>query len=241
MSVKKAIDHLPYTVDETKDRNHFFENHWKRVALDLLATEVNDLRGMTILDFGCGRGETMQYAAERGMIPTGLDTDSQCVALASRFGHAEQLDLTRVGQQIGEKSFDVVACFHVLEHVENPKGTLTMLGKAARKYVITAVPNLQKIPNLRKPHSAPPPVNEGHLQSWDHSHFQNLAEQHCDLSLVAWGFDATQVPVFSELVNRVFGPRAAIRMETGLLRWLFPYWGISVIALLKPTPAVDTI
>jgi SAM-dependent methyltransferase len=241
MSTVNSIHHLPYTIDETKDRHYFYENYWKRVALDLLARNAGPLQGMSILDFGCGRGETMQYARERGMIPTGLDTDPQCVALASRFGRSEQLDLARVANQVGEKSFDVVACFHVLEHVDSPKETLTILGKAARKYVIAAVPNLQKIPNLRKPRSAPQIINEGHLQSWDHSHFRNLAENHCGLRLISWGFDATQVPVFSEFVNRVFGFRAAIRMETGFFRWLFPYWGISVIALLEPTPQIDSI
>jgi SAM-dependent methyltransferase len=235
MTSSKQIAHLPYTVDEATDRNHFFENHWKRAALALLARHAGDLSAMTILDFGCGRGETMQYAAEHGMVPAGLDTDPQCVTLASRFGHAERLDLTRVPEQVGEKSFDVVACFHVLEHVENPKETLTLLGRAARHYVLTAVPNLQKIPNLRKPWAEPQPINEGHLQSWDHSHFLNLAEQHCGLRLIAWGHDATQLPVLSELVNRTLGARAAIKLETGLFRKLFPYWGISVIGLWAPT------
>jgi len=230
-----SIKHLPYAVDESRDRNHYYENYWKRVALHLLLKHAGEVDGMTLLDFGCGRGETMQYAKELGMLPTGLDTDPTCVALASRFGRAEILDLTKERRQVGVRSFDVVACFHVLEHVDNPKVTLSMLGQAARKYVLTAVPNLQKVPNLRKPWAAPPETNEGHLQSWDHSHFRNLAEKHCGLRLIAWGFDATQIPVVSESVNRVFGPRLAIKLETGFLRWLFPYWGISVIGLWRPS------
>jgi SAM-dependent methyltransferase len=234
MNSDTSIHHLPYIVDETKDRHHFYENYWKRVGLDLLASNAGSLQGMSILDFGCGRGETMQYANERGMLPSGLDTDPTCVALSSRFGPSEQLDLSRVAEQVGEKSFDVVACFHVLEHVDSPKETLNILGKAARKYVIAAVPNLQKIPNLRKPHAPPLKINVGHLQSWDHAHFQNLAENHCGLQLVAWASDATIVPVASELVRRLFGNQTVMRLETGLFRRLFPYWGISVIALLRP-------
>ena len=78
------------------------------------------------------------------------------------------------------------------------------------------------------------PVNEGHLQSWDHAHFRNLAEKHCGLRIVAWGFDATILPVFSELAKRLFGNKTAIRLETGLFRRMFPYNGISVIALMEP-------
>jgi len=118
--------------------------------------------------------------------------------------------------------------------VDNPKETLTMLGRAATRYVLVAVPNLQKIPNLRKPHAPPPKINEGHLQSWDHAHFRNLAEVHCGLQLIAWANDATIVPVASELVRRLFGNRATISLETGYFSRLFPYWGVSIIALLKP-------
>lgn len=110
-----------------------------------------------------------------------------------------------------------------------------MLGRAATRYVLVAVPNFQKIPNLRKPHAAPPNTNEGHLQSWDHAHFRNLAETHCGLKLIAWANDATIVPVASELVRRLFGTRAVVSLETGLFRRMFPYWGISIIALLKPS------
>lgn len=230
----KSISHLPYEVDEAADRYHYYENHWKRVALSLLASRSANLQGWTLLDYGCGRGETMHYAADMGMVPFGLDSDPHCVQLSSRFGKTGLLDVTKPDLQVAPSSFDVVACFHVLEHVENPKQILTLLGRAARRYVLIAVPNLQKIPNLRKPRAAPAQTNRGHLQSWDHAHFQNLAEVHCGLELVSWASDATIVPVASELARRLLGTKAVIWLETGLFRRLFPYWGVSIIALLKP-------
>lgn len=234
----KSISHLPYEVDESTDRYHYYENHWKRVALNLLKSHAADVKGWTLLDYGCGRGETMHYAAELGMAPFGLDSDPQCVELSSRFGKVSLLDVAKPDLQVLPSSFDVVACFHVLEHVENPKQVLTLLGRAARRYLLVAVPNLQRIPNLRKPWVGPTQTNRGHLQSWDHTHFQNLAEQHCSLRVVAWGHDATIVPVASELVRRLFGNRALIHLETGLFRRIFPFWGLSIIALLEPVPKV---
>jgi hypothetical protein len=230
----QKISHLPYVVDEQADRHHYYENHWKRVALNLLLRHAGDVSGWSLLDYGSGRGETMDYASRLGMRCFGLDSDPQCVELSSRYGAASLLDISRASQQVKPNSYDVVACFHVLEHVENPKQTLTILGRAATRYVLVAVPNLQKIPNLRKPHAVPPRTNEGHLQSWDHAHFRNLAETHCALRLVAWANDATIVPVASEFVRRLLGDRAVINLETGLFRRLFPYWGISIIALLQP-------
>jgi len=232
----RLIRHLPYEVDESSNRNHFYENHWKRIALGLLHKRAGDMSSWTILDYGCGRGETMKYASQLGMVPYGMDADSECVALASAFGKTEVLDITNPEGQLPAKSFDVVACFHVLEHVDNPKQVLTMLGRAARRYVLVAVPNLQKIPNIRKAHVFPEKCNEGHLQSWDHAHFLNLAENHCGLRVIDWANDATIIPLLSELIRRTLGNRAVIRCETGLFKRLFPFWGISIIALLEPVP-----
>lgn len=226
--------HIPYSINEETDRNHFFENHWKRVALKLLADHEPELRDLTLLDYGCGRGETLKYASDLGMKPLGLDVDPECVRVASEHGNALELDLNRAAEQVGINSFDVVTCFHVLEHVDNPKEVLTMLRRSARKYVLTAVPNLRLISNLRRPRLESGRVNEGHLQSWDHAHFRNLAENHCGLRIVAWGFDATILPVASELCKRLFGIKAAIKLETGLFKNLFPYNGNSVIALMEP-------
>lgn len=226
--------HIPYAVNEESERNHFFENHWKRVALELLAAHDPDLHGLTLLDYGCGRGETLEYARGYGMESFGLDVDPECVRVAGQYGRAEILDLSRAAEQVGIASHDVVTCFHVLEHVDNPKEVLTMLGQAARRYVLTAVPNLRQINNLRRPTRETHRVNEGHLQSWDHAHFRNLAENHCGLRIISWGFDATILPVASELCKRIFGTKAVLKLETGIFKRCFPYNGISVIALMEP-------
>lgn len=231
---EKQSIHLPYVIDEKKDRNHFYENHWKRVALNLLEEEVSQVSGLTLLDYGCGRGETLEYAKALGIDAYGLDVDPECVSQARTKGRADILNLENTSEQIGCDSYDIVACFHVLEHVENPKECLTMLAKCARKYVITAVPNLRLLHNLRRPTREPNSINPGHLQSWDHAHFRNLAENHCGLRIVSWGHDATVLPVLSELSGRVFGRDLQIQLETGLFRRFFPFNGISVIALMEP-------
>ncbi|MES2474542.1 MAG: class I SAM-dependent methyltransferase [Verrucomicrobiota bacterium] len=226
--------HLPYSIDEAENRNHYYENYWKRVALDLLLKHQSDVTDLTLLDYGCGRGETLTYASNLGMKPTGLDIDPECVRIAAQKGNVEILRLDDLSNQLGEKSYDVVTCFHVLEHVENPKEVLSLLKRAARKYVIVAVPNLRQINNLRRPRVEAQLCNEGHLQSWDHPHFRNLAENHCGLKIVDWGFDATLLPLVSEIIRRTFGTKAVIHAETGIFKTLFPYNCVSVIALMRP-------
>jgi SAM-dependent methyltransferase len=230
-----TIHHLPKAIDEQADRHHYYETWWKRVGLELLASHAGRLDGLSLLDYGCGRGETLRLAAEHGMIPLGTDLDPDCVDLGSRQGRAVQLDDPHdPTTQFGEKSFDVVTCFHVLEHVDRPKDVLSALGRIARKQVVVAVPNLRALPKPRSLRSEPRAVNEGHLQGWDHAHFRNLAERHCGLKVVAWGHDHVRIPVLSNLATKVGGDPLAIRLETGVFLKLLKFHSTSIIALLEP-------
>lgn len=228
------IRHLPKVIDDSAGRSFFYETHWKRVGLDLLARHAGSPQGLSLLDYGCGRGETLRLAAELGMNASGTDVDEECVALSRSHGDAIRLtESHNPARQFGENSFDVVVCFHVLEHVDRPKEVLTALGKIARRYVLVAVPNLRLLPKPRFLRCEPNAVNEGHLQGWDHAHFRNLAERHCGLKLIAWGHDHVRVPVLSGLATRIGGDRLAIRLETGLFLRFFPFHSTSIIALLE--------
>ena len=187
----------------------------------------------TVLDYGCGRGETLQIFGAAGLKVTGADVDPECVKRAARFGAVVPLDPNDPVKQFGRKSFDIVTCFHVLEHVDTPKKTLTELAQIARRYVLIAVPNLRYLNLIFTRTIDLAFVNEGHLQSWDHWHLRNLAERHCGLELVDWGFDATRLPILSSVGAKVFGNKFAIWLDTGPFRSVFPFHGISVIGLFR--------
>ena len=223
--------HVPYQIDPD-NRFHWYENHWKRIALALLLKHC-PAAGKTVLDYGCGRGETLDLYSRAGFTVTGTDTDPECVRLAARYGKSVVLQPEAAVEQFGRKSFDIVTCFHVLEHVPCPIKTLGDISTLARDYALLAVPNLRQLRWIATRHIDLGYVNEGHLQAWDHWHFLNLAERFCGLELVEWGFDATILPGVSELTAKVFGNSAAIKLETGLFRKLFPYHGISVLGLFK--------
>lgn len=233
-----SIRHLPYEIDETADRFSFYETLWKRRGLELLLKHCRP-EGKTLLDYGCGRGEMLRFATQAGFHVTGTDMDPKCVEISRRHGDTRQLDLTDPLQQFGRKSFDVISCFHVLEHVENPKAVLSTLARMARSYVVLAVPNLRYLHRTFRRTMHRTEINEGHLQSWDHWHLLNLAETHCGLEWVEWGTDATQLPLLSNAAQKVFGNKFTIWLETGLFRAAFPYHGISVLGLFRPRVATD--
>jgi len=234
-NMSSGIQHpkrIPYEIDPEQSRAHFYETYWKRVCLELLLKHTQP-NLQAVLDYGCGRGESIQLFSQAGFQVTGADVDPECVKLGSRFGKAVVLDSEDPVGQFGPKSFDIVTCFHVLEHVDNPKKTLNELRAMSRKYVLLAVPNLRYLHLLFARTIDLGVVNEGHLQSWDHWHFRSLAERHCGLRLVEWGFDATAISGLSGATERLFGKKAAIWLETGIFRRLFPFHGISVIGLFE--------
>jgi len=229
------IEHLPYQIDPATCRFHRYEQLWKETAFELLTREQPALAGWSHLDFGCGRGETMEMAGNLGMTPHGTDIDPECLRLSAAYGATRALNGESLVAQFGAKSFDLVTCFHVLEHVARPQETLAALATIARQRVLVAVPNLSAFHDLLRPRSRwDIPVNQGHLQSWDHAHLRNLAERHCGLRILAWGFDTVMVPPFTHWLENLLGARAAIALETGLLKRLFPYASLSVIALMEP-------
>lgn len=230
-----AIEHLPYQIDPASCRFHRYEQLWKETAFALLSEEQESLKNWTHLDFGCGRGESMAMASALGMQSHGADIDPECLRLSSPHGPTTLLgDASPLGH-FAEKSYDLVTCFHVLEHVPRPLETLSALAKIARKRVLTAVPNLSAFHDLLRPATRwDTPVNEGHLQSWDHTHFRNLAERHCGLKILAWGFDTVIIPPFSQWVENRLGAQAAIALETRLFKRLYPFASLSVIALMEP-------
>jgi SAM-dependent methyltransferase len=234
-SAPSRSKHLPYEIDPDSNRFAFYETHWKRVGLSLLLKHCAP-SGKTVLDYGCGRGETLQIFGEAGFNVTGTDVDTECVRLASKFGRSMALDPSDPVRQFGAKSFDIVTCFHVLEHVENPSQTLGALARIGRSFVAVAVPNLRYLHQITARQFDLSMVNAGHLQSWDHLHFLNLATNYCGLELVEWGSDATILPLVSDLSQKVLGTRATIGLETGVFRWLFPYHCISVLGLFRVKP-----
>lgn len=77
---------------------------------------LNALRGLSgsLLDVSCGRGELMQAAADMGFKPV---TGTEAVPELCGFG-TEQAVITDLPFE--NKSFDVVTCIDVIEHVLEP-------------------------------------------------------------------------------------------------------------------------
>lgn len=77
-------------------------------------------RGMEVLDIGCGSGKFLKMAGEVGMKATGLEFNLRLVEEDRK----NKLDVLAMSAkelfENTDRRFDVVTCFHVLEHVKEP-------------------------------------------------------------------------------------------------------------------------
>jgi 2-polyprenyl-6-hydroxyphenyl methylase/3-demethylubiquinone-9 3-methyltransferase len=86
---------------------------------------LRPLSGLTAIDIGCGGGLVAEPFARMGATVTAIDPSERNIAIAK--SHAEPQDLAidyrvaRVEDLVAEsRSFDIVACLEVVEHVPDP-------------------------------------------------------------------------------------------------------------------------
>ncbi len=122
------------------------ETRW-RLPFTALAKTLRKLRKSTgtILDVGCGKGFPARLLNRKGSFRiVGIDVFMPYLVEAKSCGAYQDLVLAdlRGGLPFKDKSFDVVICIGVIEHLEKEKGSrlLRELERVAREKVIIITP-----------------------------------------------------------------------------------------------------
>lgn len=102
--------------------------------------------GLGVLDAGCGLGYGTEMIARAGASRVvGIDLAPEAIATASeRVGAAAEFQVGDVGDPPFEKgAFDLVVCFEVLEHLEDPESAITALKGVLREggLLVASSPN----------------------------------------------------------------------------------------------------
>jgi SAM-dependent methyltransferase len=114
-----------------------------RLTRPYISIAINK-QGESILDVGCGKGESIKVVdRNRRLIRVGADIFEPHLKECQMQGTYDELVLCNVLMlpfQI--KSFDIVVCLDVIEHMEKEEGRrfITYLEKIARKQVIIDAP-----------------------------------------------------------------------------------------------------
>ena len=207
--------------------------HEKIAELFIENFDAND-PNFCALDIGCGVGN-VEKALKRQLPGARLDIADayqQCLETThavGNIGESYMIDelLFDVKARI-EKKYDVIVMSHVLEHLIFPAEALdevlTMLKPSG--VLIVAVPNPVRpsvfIANIFKLHY----VNRGHVHSWDRSHWINFLENIMGCEVSKYQSDYIQLPWASK--------SALLRKIGKVFVRVFPWWGFSNIAVVKP-------
>ncbi|MDH3638006.1 MAG: class I SAM-dependent methyltransferase [Gammaproteobacteria bacterium] len=196
---------------------------------------VTGLSGARILEIGCGEGHFAQIAEHSNNHTIGLDFNSAAIDRARQrvprqtFIRADIKQIAQTSQHYGP--FDMVAAFHVIEHLENILGFsrhCVSLLRAGGFFVLAT-------PSQRRPTAAlglhewwdTPPH---HLTRWQEQSFAALAIQNKlrIQNIIYQDFDAEQLQ--QALRNKIykicfsyFGNRTVLYQFTKLLAWPMHY------------------
>jgi SAM-dependent methyltransferase len=128
-----------------------------------------ELRPQSLLDAGCGEGEMLR----RNVVPKG----TRIVLLDRNSDSAAQLRGSVDALPFPPRSFDVVTCLEVLEHLEQPARAVSELLRVSRRAVVVSVPYEPwfRIGNvLRGKHLSGLGNHPEHVQHWNLQTFERF-------------------------------------------------------------------
>jgi len=180
------------------------------VAFDSMMKQMGDVRGMRVLDYGCGSGWLSTYLAQRGALVEGFDISGRLVELGMRRAKVNGVgENVRLNKMIAEKLeypdnyFDRVAGISILHHISLEEGGRELhrvLKPEGRAFFIeplgeSAFQNAIRNYVLR--------VHHGHLRAVDAEHpltYQDIRTIGSQFAKVGW-----QEFQLTEMVARLTG------------------------------------
>jgi SAM-dependent methyltransferase len=133
--------------DDTSELGRRLDAFFDRQAERAIAARPANARPGRLLDVGCGDGRFLKAMQTRGWQVEGLETDPVAAGLARRRTGATVHESYLENTPLSEEAFDMVSLLHVLEHVPDPRATLTKANQLLKPggTLVIAIPNIQCI------------------------------------------------------------------------------------------------
>ena len=115
---------------------NFTSKYMLKRKISLISKYINP--GAFFLDFGCGIGELVLKMKSRGFVSHGVENNLNAYNACLKKNISVFKDLKSL-----KSKFDVISCWHSLEHLSDFTTTLSKFNKLINKngYLIVAVPN----------------------------------------------------------------------------------------------------
>ena len=121
----RAYYDLIHTAEYLEESRDWFQL-LARKRMDLLSDVTGDLSPIRLLDVGSGHGFFLAEARQRGWDALGIEVSAQPRQFAKRELGLDVVgeDIERSWPRLGDREFDVITFWHVLEHLERPDEVL---------------------------------------------------------------------------------------------------------------------
>ncbi|MDZ7372101.1 MAG: class I SAM-dependent methyltransferase [candidate division KSB1 bacterium] len=122
------------------------KNYFNQIRHDALALLPVEFLPKTVLDVGCGEGNTAAYLKEKfGAEVTGIEINAEAAAVArKKLDHLLQGPVEKA-YELPKNHFDLILCLDVLEHLVDPWAVLKRLAGCLKPegYLLISLPNIQ--------------------------------------------------------------------------------------------------
>jgi 2-polyprenyl-3-methyl-5-hydroxy-6-metoxy-1,4-benzoquinol methylase len=131
-----------------------------------VATTVADLKPSSVIDVGCGTGHLLRAVLDRTVVvdAVGIDYAPAAIARAEKVVPEASLAVGDLTVFTSERTFDVVLCTEVLEHLRDPEDARATLARLARPlgHIVATVPDGEN------------DEWEGHVNFWSLEEFRSF-------------------------------------------------------------------
>jgi len=160
---------------------------------ETLRSMVESIRPASVLDAGCGEGETVARLA--GSLPprvAGVDVRDDCVSfIKRRFPRIEASRQSVYQLAFPDRSYELVLCLEVLEHLGRPDAALTELARVTERDLLLSVPHepwFRLGSLLRGKHLRSLGNHPEHMQHWNRDSFGRFLASEVQVVSVATAF-----------------------------------------------------
>ena len=115
--------------------SHICEQICEQLGLD--STNDKPLKGLKILDVGCGAGLLSESMAILGADVVGIDATEKLIKVATHHAKKSGLKIEYLNDDVSvlaekKQKFDIVLCMEVIEHVDNPDEFIRTCNKCVK-------------------------------------------------------------------------------------------------------------
>ncbi|WP_254153080.1 class I SAM-dependent methyltransferase [Chryseosolibacter indicus] len=167
-----------------------------------LVTKETTKQWLSIMDYGCGTGEFLNYCQEKGHHVQGIEPNHQ----AGEIARAKGLNVESKISNNNNPAFDTITLWHVLEHIPDLNEVLTQLHQMldSKGKVFIAVPNRESADAKHYQDNWAAYDVPRHLWHFSKNNIQMLFEKHGFIldDIIPMKLDAYYVSLLSEKYKR---------------------------------------